>query len=76
MTQRPVQIGIVGGGNISETHIRAAREIDGVQVAAIHGSNRKKCERLALYGGAPYDDFETFLEHRDLDNVLERGVES
>ena len=75
MTQRRVQIGIVGGGNISETHIRAAREIDFVEIAAIHGRNRKKRERLELYGGAPYD-FETFLEHRDLDNVLERGVES
>ena len=70
MTQRPVQIGIVGAGNISETHMRAAREIDGVEIAAIHGRNRKKCERLCeLYGGTPYDDFETFLQHRDMDMV-------
>ena len=70
MTQRPVQIGIVGGGNISETHIRAAREIDGVEIAAIYGRNRKKCERLCeLYGGALYHDFETFLKHRGMDMV-------
>jgi predicted dehydrogenase len=70
MTQRPVQIGIIGGGNISETHIRAAREIDGVEIAAIYGRNRKKCERLCeLYGGALYDDFETFLKRRGMDMV-------
>src|SRR5438128_11020882 len=29
-----VHIGIIGGGNISETHARAARAIDGVEIAA------------------------------------------
>ena len=70
MAQSPIHIGIVGGGNISETHARAAREIDGVEIAAIYGRNRKKCERLGqLYGGALYDDFETFLAHRGMDMV-------
>ena len=36
------QIGIIGGGNISETHARAAREIEGVKIAAIYGHNREK----------------------------------
>jgi uroporphyrinogen III methyltransferase/synthase len=29
------QIGIIGGGNISETHARAARDIEGVKIASI-----------------------------------------
>ena len=63
-------IGIIGGGNISETHARAAREIDGVEIAATHGRNQKKSARLGqLYGGAVYDDFESFLDHRPMTMV-------
>ena len=65
------QIGIIGGGNISETHARAAREIDGVEIAAVYGRNRDKAARVAqLYGGAVYEDLETFLEHKPLDMVM------
>ena len=47
------RVGILGGGNISEAHARAAREIEGVRVVAVHGQNRAKAERLAqTYGGA------------------------
>jgi UDP-N-acetyl-2-amino-2-deoxyglucuronate dehydrogenase len=68
--QSLIHIGIVGGGNISETHARASREIDGVEIAAIYGRNREKCERLGqLYGGVAYEDFEAFLEHRPMDMV-------
>src|SRR2546421_9882004 len=59
------QIGIIGAGNISETHARAAQEINGVEIAAVYGYNRDKAARMAqLYGGAGYGDLETFLEHK------------
>ncbi len=59
-----MKIGIVGAGNISETHARAARSIPGVGVAAVHGENRERTERLAAeYGATPYDDFARFLDH-------------
>ena len=65
-----IHIGIVGGGNISETHARAAREIEGVEIAAIQGRNQHKSARLGqLYGGAVYEDFERFLEHRPMSMV-------
>ena len=65
-----IHIGIVGGGNISETHARAAREIEGVEIAAINGGNQDKSARLGqLYGGAVYEDFERFLEHRPMTMV-------
>ena len=65
-----IHIGIVGGGNISETHVRAAREIEGVEIAAIHGRNQKKSARLGqLYGGRVYEDFESFLDHRPMTMV-------
>lgn len=61
-------IGILGSGNISETHVRAAREIAGVQIAAIFGHAREKTERLAqLYGGAAYDNLPAFLKHQPMD---------
>lgn len=65
------QIGIIGGGNISETHARAALEIEGVEIAAVYGTNREKTARLGqLYGGAVYDSLPAFLEHRPLDLVI------
>src|SRR3984893_9441260 len=66
-----MQIGIIGAGNISETHARAAREINGVEIAAVYGTNRDKASRMAqLYGAAVYENLDTFLEHRPLDMVM------
>src|SRR5712671_1932243 len=66
-----IHIGIIGGGNISDTHARAAGEIDGVEVSAIYGTNREKSARLALaYNAKLYDDLETFLAHQPMQIVL------
>jgi len=64
-------IGLIGGGNITETHVRAARAIAGVEISAIHGTNAEKTSRLSReYGGTPYQDFEAFLRHRPMDLVI------
>ncbi len=66
-----IQVGILGGGNISETHARAACETEGVRVAAVCGPNRERVARLCeLYGGAAYERPEEFFGHRPLDAVL------
>lgn len=66
-----IQVGILGGGNISETHARAAVETEGVRVAAVYGQNREKAARLVeLYGGTLYDSLDAFLAHEPLDVVL------
>jgi len=63
-------IGLIGGGNISETHARAARAITDVQIAAVFGTNRENVNRLCReYGGTPYTDFEKFLAHRPMEVV-------
>jgi len=63
-------IGLIGGGNISETHARAARAILGVEIAAIHGTNDSKIARLCReYGGKPYSNLEQFLQHRPMELV-------
>jgi UDP-N-acetyl-2-amino-2-deoxyglucuronate dehydrogenase len=64
-------IGLIGGGNITETHARAAGTIPGVEIAAIHGTNAEKVARLCReHGGTPYQDFGTFLRHRPMDLVI------
>lgn len=66
-----IHVGVLGGGNISETHARAAASAEGFSVAAVCGPNREKVTRLCgLYGGRAYDDVGAFLGHRPLDLVL------
>ncbi|HTD88521.1 MAG TPA: Gfo/Idh/MocA family oxidoreductase [Candidatus Binatia bacterium] len=64
-------IGLIGGGNITETHARAARAIPGVEISAINGTNAEKIARLCCeHGGTPYQDFAAFLKHRPMDLVI------
>ena len=65
-----IHIGLIGGGNISETHARAARAIAGVEIAAIYGTNAKKVTALGQeHGARSYHDFDAFLAHRPMDMV-------
>lgn len=65
-----MHIGILGGGNISDTHARAAAAIPGVTVAACYGANRERTAKLAAqHGAAVYDDLDGFLDHRPMDIV-------
>jgi UDP-N-acetyl-2-amino-2-deoxyglucuronate dehydrogenase len=66
-----IHIGLIGGGNITETHARAARAIPGVEISAIHGSSAEKIARLCReYGGTPYQSFDAFFKHRPMDLVI------
>ncbi len=59
---KPLAVGIVGGGNISDTHARAA--------AAVTGSNLERVRALAArYGAAVLPDTEALVRHRPLDLV-------
>ena len=65
-----IHIGLIGGGNITETHARAAGAIAGAEIAAIYGTNVDKVDRLCReHGGTRYQDFERFLAHRPMDLV-------
>ncbi len=67
----PTHIGLIGGGNITHTHARAALAIPGVEISAIYGTHPDKTARLcANYGGAPFADLEKFLAHRPMDVVI------
>jgi UDP-N-acetyl-2-amino-2-deoxyglucuronate dehydrogenase len=65
-----IYIGLIGGGNITDTHARAARAIPGVEIVAIYGTNVAKVAGLCReHGGKPYQGFEAFLAHRPMDLV-------
>jgi predicted dehydrogenase len=64
-------IGIIGAGNISDTHARAAGAIPGVKISAVYGTNAEKVGRLAqAHGAKPFSDFNAFLVHRPMELVL------
>ena len=66
-----VSIGLIGGGNITDTHARAVRALAGAEVTAIYGTNPEKVQRLSKeHGGAAYTDLDSFLAHRPLDMVV------
>src|SRR6516165_1955824 len=66
-----VSIGLIGGGNITDTHALAVRAVAGAEVAAIYGTNPEKVQRLSKeHGGAAYTDLDSFLAHRPMDMVV------
>jgi UDP-N-acetyl-2-amino-2-deoxyglucuronate dehydrogenase len=66
-----INIGFIGGGGISDTHARAASEVEGVAVSAFLGSNPDKVTKLVdKYGGTAYTSLESFLDHKALDAVM------
>ena len=66
-----IHVGLTGGGNITETHARAARAIPGVELAAICGRNAENVARLShQFGVKPYQDFDAFLAHRPMNMII------
>ncbi len=65
-----VRVGLVGAGNISETHARAAAAIPGVSVVAVWSRTREHAARLAAqHSAAAYTELDEFLDHRPMDLV-------
>ena len=65
-----LQAGFVGCGNITDTHVRAAREA-GLGIAAFQGRDPAKAAAMAArYGGRAYESYEEFLGHRPMDLVV------
>jgi predicted dehydrogenase len=67
---KSIAVGILGAGNISDTHARAAASIPGVEVVAVYGQNKVKTATLAQQHGArAFDSLTAFLDHRPMDIV-------
>jgi predicted dehydrogenase len=66
-----VHVGLIGAGNISDTHARALREVPGAVLTAVHSPTRSHAEALAArHQAAAYDTLDRFLDHRPLDMVV------
>src|ERR1044072_9768936 len=66
-----ISIGLIGAGNISDTHARAAAAIPGVAIAAVVAPTLEHAQRLAVrHGAAAYDTLDGLLAHRPLDIVI------
>lgn len=66
-----IRIGLIGSGNISETHAKAANQVAGADISAIYGTNAVRVEHLSQkYGAKAFRDFDAFLAHRPMDMVM------
>ena len=65
-----MNVGLVGAGNISDTHARAALAA-GQRIAGVHGANRDKARTLAdRYGTTAFDSLDALLAQPSLDLVI------
>src|SRR3982074_3772971 len=71
LTSMSTHIGLIGSGNITRTHARAASAIPDVKICAVYGTNSQNVTRLATeYQATPYNNFEALLSHKPLDAVI------
>ena len=66
-----IHVGLIGGGNITNTHARAVAAIPGAKIVAFYGMNPQKIEQLCTqFGGSAYSDLNSFLSHPSLEMVI------
>ena len=66
-----IHVGLIGAGNISDTHARALHAIPGAGIAAVYAPARARAEPFAArHGGAPFDSLDEMLGQRPLDLVV------
>ena len=66
-----LSVGFIGGGNITDTHIRATQAIPQIRATAVVGTNASKVKALGeKYGLIAFNDLREFLSHRPLDLVI------
>ena len=65
-----MNVGLVGAGNISDTHARGALAA-GLQIAGVYGDNHDKARQLAeRYGAAAFPSLDALLAHPSLEAVI------
>jgi UDP-N-acetyl-2-amino-2-deoxyglucuronate dehydrogenase len=65
-----IHVGLIGAGNISDTHARAAAAIPNVTIAAVYAPTATHAQRLAKrHGAVAYDTLDGLLRHQPLTMV-------
>jgi UDP-N-acetyl-2-amino-2-deoxyglucuronate dehydrogenase len=66
-----IHVGLIGAGNISSTHARAAAAIPGVAIAGVYAPTRAHAETLAAaHGSVAHETLDSLLDSRPLDLVV------
>jgi UDP-N-acetyl-2-amino-2-deoxyglucuronate dehydrogenase len=66
-----IHVGLIGAGNISDTHARAIGEIAGASLTAVHSPTLANAEKLASrHNAAAYEALDAFLQHRPMEMVI------
>jgi predicted dehydrogenase len=66
-----IRVGLIGAGNISETHARAVNAIPGAELVAVYGTNPDRVRGLCReHGGTAYEELASFLAHRPMEMVI------
>jgi predicted dehydrogenase len=66
-----IHVGLIGAGNISNTHAHAVRAIPGANVSAVYGRDANKAAALANdFSAVSYRDLNSFLFHRPMEMVI------
>ena len=65
-----MNVGVIGAGNISGTHARAAVAA-GLRIAGVYGENQEKTRQLAdRHGASAFTTLDALLAHQPLDLVM------
>ena len=65
-----MNVGVIGAGNISDTHARAAVAA-GLRIAGVYGENQEKARQLAdRHGASAFTTLDALLAHQELDLVM------
>ncbi|TQR17477.1 Gfo/Idh/MocA family protein [Psychrobacillus soli] len=68
--KKTLNFGIIGSGNIVETHIRSIQDVPNAEVTAIFSRNKATSEKWGnQYGLQVYSDYEDFLRNDKMDIV-------
>jgi len=66
-----IRIGIIGAGNISRTHARAALDIAGVELVAHWSRSHHRADAMAAeFGGRAFATLDELVAHRPMDFVI------
>ena len=65
-----VGIGIIGTGNIAETHARAYKLVGNAELIGVCDVIEERAEKFANeFGAKKYTDYKSMLENKDIDAV-------
>lgn len=69
---RPIRLGMIGSGHVSNRYFEQAAQLEGVRFVATCAKHRDNAEKKAALYGVPrgYDDYRVMMDEEELDAVV------